>query len=284
MEIIFDNPNFNRHMPFLIGSNKLLYCRANLDDTKLEEQGYRAIRDMGTETFYRSYSIYSCDINLQTGIATNEQNIFQDDLKNVYCSPSAFIDDQGKINLTYTREDLVSHRKPIYRAYRRKGNDLNSLGEMEFIPQIMGLRSYCVAENIKYKVVASSYIGNAYIVVENKQAKVIRKIAIGLCGFTRRVSFVYGTNKILLTYPSNIGKQQTSDCHLTDEIDLDTLEVKAIIADQKSIYKCSIFEDKIIYVRKNGNDEDYSAKLCLSDFVYRQGRVRPIIKIEINVG
>lgn len=271
-------------MPFLIGGNKLLYCRANLDDTKLEEQGYRQLHDMGTETYYRDYSIYTCDIDLETGIATNEQNIFQDDLKNVYCSPSAFTDGQGKINLIYTREDLVSHRKPIYRAYRRKGDDLNSLGEPEFIPQIMGLRSYCVAENIKYKVVASSYIGNAFIVVENKQAKVIRKISIGLCGFVRRISFVYGTNKLLLTYPSNIGKQQTNDCHFTDELDLDTLEVKAIIADQKSIYKCSIFENKIIYTRKNNNDEDYSARLCLSDFVYRAGRIRPVVQIEINLG
>jgi hypothetical protein len=284
MEIEFSNPSFNRHMPYLIGGTKLLFCRASAESVKLEDQGYRQFRDMGTETFYRDYSIYSCDINLNTGVATNEQNIFQDDLKNVYCSPSAFVDSENKINLIYTREDLVSHRKPIYRAYRRKGEDLETLGEPEFIPQIFGLRSYCVAENITYKVVASSYIGNAYLMVENKQTKVVRKIALGLCGFSRRVSFVHGTNKILITYPSNIGKQQTTDCHFTDELNLDTLEVKAIIADQKSIYKCSIFEDMIIYVKKNSNTEDYSARLCLSEFTYRAGRIRPVVQIELNLG
>jgi len=270
---LFEDDGFNRHMPFIFEGNKLLYCKASHEDTVLEEQGFRVLPHHQSEsvTPYRAYRVCIADIDLENNTVSNEQEIDCCHKKNIYCSPSAFRDHDNKINYLYTKEDIVSSRKPIYRAYRRTGDNFNNLSGDIHVPMLMGVKNYCISETKDYMSVASSYIGNAYILVFDKNLMIVKKISLGRCGFIRRISAIAGTKKLILTYPD--GNMTGSNyCHTSEILDLDTLETKRIRCDDKSVYKCSIFGDKIVYALRESTDL-YRMSLKISDYNLSTGRI-----------
>jgi hypothetical protein len=270
-------------MPYIFEGNKLFYSRADAEPSRLEDHGARALRPTERNTPYRAYRLYMVDINLETGATGEEIPIESSPQNNVYCSPSAWRNQDRTVNLTYTKEDLVATRKPFYRARRRTGADFLSLGIPEDLPNILGLKNYCVADNAEYIAVASSYIGNAYILLYHKRRKSVKKIKFGLCSFLRRVSFESGSNRLLLTYPSNVfrGDGVFSGEYTTEILDVETLEILKIIAEDRSVYKSTIFGNKIIYTARGESGYSRSLKLC--DFVTVPGRARAEIDFTMDL-
>ena len=276
------NDEINRNMPYIFEGNKLFYSRAEAEPSRLEDHGARALRPTEITTPYRAYRLYMAEINLETGATGEEIPIESSPQNNVYCSPSAWRNQDGAVNLTYTKEDLVSTQKPFYRARRRTGADFLSLGIPEDLPNILGLKNYCTADNAEYIAVASSYIGNAYILLYHKRRKSVKKIKLGLCSFLRRVSFESGSDRLLLTYPSNVSSENLDKSEYTTEIlDIENLKTTKIITEDRSVYKSTIFENKVIYTARSATGYARSLKLC--EFITGPGRVRAEVDFTMDL-
>jgi len=279
MPDLFNTHDMNRHMPYIFEGNKLLFSQASTQDDFYEDYGSRSRMGLTSKSPFRAYRVCVGDLDLNAGTVTNIKEIDCCEHKNIYCSPCAYRDEDGKINFTFIKEWTLGNSMSNCRAYKRIGEDFDSLGDMKHIKPVMGVRSYCITENKYYRVVASSRIGNVYLMVFKKSDKTISKIQIGNCPFIRRVSLESGTNNLLVTYPeSKNGAYNSAATHYTERMNLETLETFKIVAEDKSIYKSTIYGDKVIYSKRGPSQESYSMDLKISEYSLTSGKIRPNIQ------
>lgn len=278
MPNLFNDHDYNRHMPFAF-EDKLLFCQSICEDDFLEDQGVRQFRTESTKTRYRAYRVCVGDLDVENNSVSNAYEIDCCHHKNIYCSPSAYRDENGKINLIYVKENVMNGGRHFCRAYRRVGDDFKNLSEPKHIKEIMGVRNYCYAENNNYRAVASSWLNRVYIMLHDKKLNQTSKIALGHCSFLRRISIIDGTNNMLVTYPQS-GKDahNSSSLHLTEMIDLDSLEVSKIHTEDKCIYKSTIKGNKIIYSHKDTGQDNYCMDLKIAEFSISGGKIMPSIQ------
>ncbi len=200
MPNLFPAHDMRRHMPFIFEGNKLIFCQAPCEDDYFELQGARSRRPNDNRSPYRAYRVHVADLDLENNKVSNVKELDCCAYKNIYCSPNAYRDNDGNINLIYVKEDIMNGSKHFYRAYRRVGKDFDSLGEPIHIKPIIGVRNYCYTENNNYRAVASSYINKVYILVYDKKESKTYKIGLGNCTFIRRISLVSGSNNLFMTY------------------------------------------------------------------------------------
>jgi len=190
--------------------------------------------------------------------------------EDVYCSPQAFLRDDGKIQIGSTYMPVGGIGKFKFMYLTSVSNGFNEVPVPVVAANETGVKPYCLVENLKYKACVNTIRNHTFFVVFNKRTGDVTKIKIGGVGFLRRISFISRElDSILITYPylTQTGKLTL---HKTIKLNLLTMELLEILAETSDLYKCSIFENLCIWAEK----EEAEGKYCALQ--YSEFKTRPI--------
>ncbi len=261
---IFENEKFHSHMPFFFDHDTILFCTSPQQNIILEDQGGRVSRQMTSKTYYRDYTIVIGKYSIVDGQCkiTDVKNVTPDgDLKDVYCNPHMWVDNNGAYVLNYIKMDVggVKHR---FRYMERKSKTIDGLRDTpgRLVLDTLGFKPFSLFDNAKYRVSANVMKTQARFIVYNKEEGFQQNYIVGGTKFLKRISFDHNDlDRVLLTYSDYKGKWATSIYNIKHNT---LLKINGDLP----IYKATIQGETVVFSNGENQGENYKMSLYSSKY------------------
>jgi len=243
---VFDQSK-RTHMPFIFEGKKLLYCQVDNDRDIMSEGVGRRSENLPIVK-YQNWRIMCCDYpSFQNGFELEPTM----QVNSISCNPMAYRDIEGQIHLTYVSTTTHHNVRPVHRLWEKTGEEMESLGVRKMVENTLRLRPYSGFINENYKVIANMTAGHPFLIYEDYEQERIFKVKFSHMDHLKRICFVSDSpDLVILTYAKKINDNGVIYYGST-LWDIITNKFWEIIINDISLYKCTFFNEKIIYTWEN---------------------------------